>query len=233
MYKIDEIFDIKKHDIISITGAGGKTSLMASLALSLSKKGRVLVTTSTKIALPKEGFDKIFTSFDDYFDDKDVKIVCLGQMVQGKEKLASIGRDKLSKIIDDFDYVLIEADGCRNLPLKFRYPHEPVIYDFTTRVIGILPIKIMGKIASEEFIYNYQGFSKNIGTGIIDSKMINKLIAYDKGFYKGFEKEKYFFFNQVESKSDFYRIEEFKKEFNFADIKLRYGSLKEGKFYEN
>ena len=233
MYKIDEIFDIKKHDIISITGAGGKTSLMASLALSLSKNGRVLVTTSTKIALPKEGFDRIFTSFNDYFDDKDAKIVCLGQKVDGKEKLAIIGRYKLSKIVGDFDYVLIEADGCRNLPLKFRYPHEPVIYDFTTRVIGILPIKIMGKVTKDDFIYNYQGFSKNIGTGIIDSKMINKLIAYDKGFYKGFEKEKYFFFNQVESKSDFYRIEEFKKEFKFADIKLRYGSLKEGKFYEN
>ena len=61
----------------------------------------------------------------------------------------------------------------------------------------------------------------------------DRLIAYDKGFYKGFEKEKYFFFNQVESKEDFSNIEEFRKEFNFADIKLRYGSLKEGKFYEN
>lgn len=233
MNKIDEIFDIKKHDIISITGAGGKTSLMASLALSLSKKGRVLVTTSTKIALPKEGFDRIFTSFDAYFDDKDAKIVCLGHKVEGKGKLASIGRDNLSKIIDDFDYVLVEADGCRNLPLKFWYPHEPVIYDLTTKVIGILPIKIMGKETKDDFIYNYQGFSKNIGTGIIDSKMINKLIAYDKGFYKGFDKEKYFFFNQVESKADFSNIEEFRKEFNFADIKLRYGSLKEGKFYEN
>lgn len=233
MYEINEIFDIKKHDIISITGAGGKTSLMASLALSLSKNGRVLVTTSTKIALPKKGFDRIFTSFDDYFDDKKAKIICLGEKVPDNDKLASIGYENLSKIVGDFDYVLIEADGCRNLPLKFWYPHEPVIYDLTTKVIGILPIKIIGKLASSDFIYNFQGFSKNIGTGIIDSKMINKLIAYDKGFYKVFEKDKYFFFNQVESKEDYYNIEKFKKEFDFADIKLRYGSLKEGKFYEN
>lgn len=233
MNKINEIFDIKKHDIISITGAGGKTSLMASLALSLSKKGRVLVTTSTKIALPKKGFDRIFTSFDDYFDDKKANIICLGEKVPDKDKLGTIGYENLSKIVGDFDYVLIEADGCRNLSLKFWYPHEPVIYDLTTKVIGILPIKIIGKLASSDFIYNFQGFSKNIGTGIIDSKMINKLIAYDKGFYKGFENEKYFFFNQVESKEDYYNIEEFRKEFNFADIKLRYGSLKEGKFYEN
>ena len=233
MNKIEEIFDIKKGDIISITGAGGKTSLMASLALALSKKGRVLSTTSTKIAMPHKGFDRIFTSFGEYFDDKDSMSICLGEKISGVDKLSSIGYENLQKIKDDFDYVLIEADGCRNLPLKFWYPYEPVIYDFSTKVIGILPVNIIGRAASPDFIYNYEGFSKNIGTGIIDTKMINKLIAYDDGFYKGFDKEKYFFFNQVESEKDFDFIEEFKEAFNFSDIKLTYGSVKEGKFYEN
>lgn len=233
MNKIEEIFDIKKGDIISITGAGGKTSLMASLALALSKKGRVLSTTSTKIAMPDKGFDRIFTSFREYFDDKDSLSLCLGEKVPGVDKLSSIGYENLQKIKDDFDYVLIEADGCRNLPLKFWYTYEPVIYDFSTKVIGILSVKIMGKAASPDLIYNYEGFSKNIGTGIIDTKKLNKLIAYDDGFYKGFGKEKYFFFNQVESEKDFDFIEEFKEAFNFSDIKLIYGSVKEGKFYEN
>ena len=233
MNKIEEIFDIKKGDIISITGAGGKTSLMASLALALSKKGRVLCTTSTKIAMPDKGFDRIFTSFVEYFDDKDSMSLCLGEKVPGVDKLSSIGYENLQKIKDDFDYVLIEADGCRNLPLKFWYTYEPVIYDFSTKVIGILPVKIMGKAASPDFIYNYEGFSKNIGTGIIDTKKINKLIAYEDGFYKGFNKAKYFFFNQVESERDFDFIEEFKEAFDFSDIKLTYGSVKEGKFYEN
>ena len=233
MNKKEDIFDIKKNDIISITGAGGKTSLMASLALSLSKKGRVLVTTSTKIALPNSGFDRIFTSFDEYFDDKKSRIVYLGEKVENKEKLASIGYENLSKILADFDYILIEADGCRNQPLKFWYSHEPVIYNFTNKVIGVLPIKIMGKKASGDFIYNYEDFSKNIGTGIIDSRMIKKLISYNQGFYKNFDKDKYFFFNQVESKDDFSNIEKFRKDFDFDDIKLVYGSLKEGKFYEN
>lgn len=233
MKKIEEIFDIRKNDIISITGCGGKTSLMTSLALSLRKKGRVLVTTSTKIALPKDGFDRIYPSFDSYKYDKLERLVCLGEKVEGKDKLQSLGYDKLKAILGDFDYVLIEADGCRNLPLKFWYDHEPVIYDFTSKLIGVLPIKILGRKTNEEFIYNFQGFSKNIGSGIIDSKMINKLIAYEKGFYKAFDKDKYFFFNQVESRKDYERIEEFKKDFAFKDIKFTYGSIKEGKFYEN
>ena len=48
---LTKVFDIKKGDIITITGAGGKTSLMFSLARELSTLGRVLVTTTTKIFL--------------------------------------------------------------------------------------------------------------------------------------------------------------------------------------
>lgn len=233
MNKIEEIFDIQKNDIISITGSGGKTSLMAYLALSLSKKGRVLMTTSTKIALPKVASYKTYTSIDSYTNDKSDRIVCLGEEVTGKGKLKSVGYEKLKKIIDDFDYVLIEADGCRNLPLKFWYDYEPVIYDFTTKVIGIFPIKIMGCEVREDFTYNYPGFSKNIGTGIIDSKMIRRLIAYDKGFYKGFDGRKYLFINQVESERDFANVRKIRENFDFPAIKLSYGSIKEEKFYEN
>ena len=50
---LTKVFDIKKGDIITITGAGGKTSLMFSLARELSTLGRVLVTTTTKIFTPK------------------------------------------------------------------------------------------------------------------------------------------------------------------------------------
>ncbi len=230
MHNIEEIFDIQRNDIISITGSGGKTSLMTYLALSLSKKGRVLMTTSTKIALPKDPTYTTYTSFDSYVSDKSERIVCLGEEVSGKGKLKSLGYDNLK---EDFDYVLIEVDGCRNLPLKFWYDYEPVIYDFTTKVIGILPIKIMGRELKEDFTYNYKGFSKNIGTGIIDSKMIRRLIAYDKGFYKGFDGGKYLFLNQVEIEKDFANVRKIRGDFDFSDIKLSYGSIKEGKFYEN
>lgn len=233
MTKIEEIFDIQRNDIISITGSGGKTSLMTYLALSLSKKGRVLMTTSTQIALPKDPTHTTYTSFDSYLSDKSERIVCLGEEVSGKGKLKSVGYDNLKEVLDDFDYVLIEADGCRNLPLKFWYDYEPVIYDFTTKVIGILPIKIIGRELKEGFTYNYEGFSKNIGTGIIDSKMIRRLIDYDKGFYKGFDGGKYLFLNQVESEMDFANVREIRENFDFPDIKLSYGSIKEEKFYEN
>ena len=46
---MSELFNIIKGDIISITGAGGKTSLMFYLANQLKKRGTVLIATTTKI----------------------------------------------------------------------------------------------------------------------------------------------------------------------------------------
>ena len=63
--------------------------------------------------------------------------------------------------------------------------------------------------------------------------MIRRLIAYYKGFYKGFDGGKYLFLNQVESEKDFANVREIRENFDFSDIKLSYGSIKEGKFYEN
>ena len=47
-----EKFNIEKKDIITITGAGGKTTLMFLLSSELSKFGKVMATTTTKIYTP-------------------------------------------------------------------------------------------------------------------------------------------------------------------------------------
>lgn len=48
-----ELFNLIKGDIVSITGAGGKTSLMFYLANKLKKRGTVLIVTTTKIFKPE------------------------------------------------------------------------------------------------------------------------------------------------------------------------------------
>lgn len=56
-----EKFGIEKNMTVGITGSGGKTSLMFLLAKELSKKGRVLVTTTTKIYEPlKDKYEYLF-----------------------------------------------------------------------------------------------------------------------------------------------------------------------------
>lgn len=52
--KLTDVLNIERNSIVSIAGAGGKTTLMFQLAEELKDKGRVLITTTTKIYMPKE-----------------------------------------------------------------------------------------------------------------------------------------------------------------------------------
>ena len=53
MIELANCFDWPKHEIISVIGSGGKTSLINYLAKSYSHE-KVLISTTTKILLPKE-----------------------------------------------------------------------------------------------------------------------------------------------------------------------------------
>lgn len=227
-----EILDIKKTDIISITGSGGKTSLMFYLAKKLKTKGSVLVTTSTKIKLPRKNeADFIYKSFDQYQKPVSNDIIVLGEYINKKNKLKSLGFDKILQIKNDFDYILIEADGSRNLPLKYWKSYEPVIYDFTTKTIGIFPINLLGRKIDQSFIYNFKDFKENIRGDFVDEKMLEDLTK--SGIFKDFEGQKYIFLNKAED-----YINEAKDISNylnkkFKDLKSFYGSIYKEEFYEN
>ena len=231
---LDEILKIKKNDVISITGSGGKTSLMFYLANILKKKGSVLITTSTKIKVPeKDQVDELFLSFDDYIKkDFKNKIVGIGQKLDGVNKLKSIGENNLKTIKKDFDYIIIEADGCRNLPLKFWKEYEPVIYDFTDKLVGIFSIKVYGKEISPDFIYNFDEFRENIKSDIVDEEVFEKLIK--SGIFGNFCGEKFVFFNQADSifeKNQAKGVISYLRE--KINLKYFYGSILKEKYYEN
>ena len=59
-------FQINKKDIITIVGAGGKTSLMLSASSYLRKDYKVLVTTTTHIYMPeKKYYDEMIVVSED------------------------------------------------------------------------------------------------------------------------------------------------------------------------
>ncbi|MDY3005713.1 selenium cofactor biosynthesis protein YqeC [Anaerococcus porci] len=231
-----DILDIKKNDIISITGSAGKTSLMFYLAKRLRDKGKVLVTTSTKIKVPEnDEYDFLYTSKKDYKRPINNKLVVIGKLIKDKNKLKSIDKDILLEKIKDFDFTLIEADGSRNLPLKYWKDYEPVIYKETSKAIGIFPIKVLGKKPSNDFIYNYEYYIKNIGKDIISKEIILKLIKSKPGIFKGFEGKKIIYINQVESneeKEKAYDLAKYLKD-NLDQVMVFYGSILKEEYYEN
>lgn len=194
-------FSIKKSDIISITGSGGKTTLMESLGEELKNYGRVLITSSTKIRRPQnEHIDYIFDSFGEYKQIKEDKVlVAMGELDKNTNKFHAISQEQIELIRDDFDYIIIEADGCRNLPLKMWKSHEPVIYTISSKVICVFSAKVIGRKVEENFIYNYEDFKKLIKRDYVDEEVFLKLIRSKPGPFGDFGGDRYVFFNQVES----------------------------------
>ncbi|MBE6985462.1 MAG: putative selenium-dependent hydroxylase accessory protein YqeC [Ruminococcaceae bacterium] len=106
--------------LTAIIGSGGKTSLMLHLAQELSERARVIVTTSTHIFPPKE--IPITEEI-----QGDFSCICVGTPCENGK--LTTPRQSFEELKALADYVLIEADGSKHLPLKAHLAHEPVIPD--------------------------------------------------------------------------------------------------------
>lgn len=102
----------------AIIGSGGKTSLMLRLAQELSSVGKVIVTTSTHIFPPQKiSVVSRVGSFE--------CCICVGTpCAEGKLRAPAQSFEELAALTD---FLLIEADGSKHLPLKAHLAHEPVI----------------------------------------------------------------------------------------------------------
>lgn len=125
-----------RRGVTSVVGSGGKTSLLAALARELP--GTVVLTTTTHI-LPFADVPLV-TSAD--ADDvraalAESRVVCVGSQAEKNGKLVAPepGIDALAALAD---YVLVEADGARRLPLKAHAPWEPVIPACSGRTVLVL-----------------------------------------------------------------------------------------------
>lgn len=139
--EISRILQIQKG-ITAIIGSGGKTTLMLTLAEELSRQGRVIVTTSTKI-YPPENCPVVFDRQEAEEAFRKDAVVCLASPAE-RGKLAS-PRGGFEALLTLADYVLVEADGSKGLPLKAHAAHEPVIPAVSDQVICVVGADGFGK----------------------------------------------------------------------------------------
>ena len=122
--------------VTSVIGSGGKTSLLAVLARELP--GTVILTTTTHI-LPFEGIFTFTMQGMHGLAEKlaESRVVCVGSQAEKNGKLVApeLGIDVLATLAD---YVIVEADGARRLPLKAHAAWEPVIPACSDRTVLML-----------------------------------------------------------------------------------------------
>lgn len=111
-----------REGITALTGGGGKTTAMYILAGELRRLGTVVCTTTTHILPPEhlpvlEHVDRAVL--------ESGRCVCAGRPSEGGKLAAPV--QSMEELAALADYVLVEADGSRGLPVKAHLSHEPAI----------------------------------------------------------------------------------------------------------
>ena len=121
-----------KKGILCLTGSGGKTTLAHVLARQLP--GTVLFCTTTRIR-PSETLPVLQspTEADLAAALAAHRAVCAGEPAAGG-KLAAL-KQPMAVLARLADYVVVEADGSKTLPLKAHLAYEPVVPPETARTL--------------------------------------------------------------------------------------------------
>jgi len=177
--------------VVSIVGAGGKTTLMFSLARLLGSKSKVLVTTTTKIYVPNPGqydFMAIGSSnFDKYNRMPANGIYIYGNAVSDENKILGLSTEDVDSLALLFDYVLVESDGARGKLIKGWGGNEPVICSSTTHTVGVLNLNALGLTADEENVHRLDEFLKITGAQRhekINIEHLASLVFHKDGLFK-------------------------------------------------
>ena len=133
--------------VTALIGGGGKTTLLYTLAEELRARGSVLLCTSAHIRAPERyplvtgGADELRAALAAH------GVVCAGTpAADGRLTASAVPFETMAALAD---YVLVEADGSRGLPLKAHAPHEPVIPPNAQRVVLVVGADGFGKPVAE------------------------------------------------------------------------------------
>ena len=134
MMDISALLAVEKG-VTALIGGGGKTTLMYTLAEELRRRGTVIVTTSTHIQKPEQC--PVLTAADNVAAAlaKHGAVCVAGETAEGKLCAPALSFEVLAALAD---FVLVEADGSRRLPLKAHAPHEPVIPPNARRTVYVV-----------------------------------------------------------------------------------------------
>lgn len=185
-----EAFSLKDREVISLVGAGGKTTLLFALGNELSshRKG-ILLTTTTKIWEPAAYPSLAFFLSDQLSQMKKWVAENLDRypyLLIARERLKN---SKLQGIVPQWieelhslpgvSVVIVEADGAAGRSLKAPREGEPVVPQNTSLLIPVVGIDVLGCPLDEQHVFRSEIAARvlNMATGsTVTEEMIARLL---------------------------------------------------------
>ncbi|ADL03655.1 selenium cofactor biosynthesis protein YqeC [Lacrimispora saccharolytica] len=194
----------QEHMVIALTGGGGKTSAMFTLADELADMGkRVIVTTSTHIFYPEDRevvladragtVEEYLRGRKEWFSDPSGQVLVTGQPA-AEGKLKGMALEEMEQLPGLADVLLLEADGAKRLPLKIPREGEPALLKNTYGVIGCAGLDAIG-CQWKEKCFRWELAEKTFGwktdKSLITTAHMAKILASSHGTRKGAESMEY------------------------------------------
>ncbi len=204
---------LPEHAVISVVGAGGKTSLIFAWARELAASGKnVVITTTTHMYRP------------DHMEEPGIRIVVSDDPGR-PDKVTAPPPEILDSLKETADVVLIEADGSRRMPLKWPAPWEPAVPDYTDFTVCVAGLSALGQKTADA-VYRADDLPDALKRETVDMNLMHAVISSREGGQKGVRGDFRVFMNQVDDDIDrlasAYRLQQI---FAVMGIQSAWGSL--------
>jgi probable selenium-dependent hydroxylase accessory protein YqeC len=160
-HMLSDIIDISPGSLISIVGAGGKTTTMYTLASELAAKGlRIITTTTTNIYFPSQGetgtlivaaeTSTLLTMVKSAWEQH--QRITVAAKAIGAYKIGGLQPDQPFELLtkSGADVVILEADGARHSMIKAPAEHEPVVPSQTHIALLLMSAEAINQPLSAE-----------------------------------------------------------------------------------
>jgi probable selenium-dependent hydroxylase accessory protein YqeC len=173
---LTEALGLERAHLVSLCGAGGKTTLMFALAREWVRAGeRVLVTTTTKIArdeaagpwpaMAASSAEEILEHAHRLGDQRAGALIAYSGVGGAGGKVTGFAPELIDRLssVAHFDRILVEADGSARKPLKAPAAHEPVVPASSDAVIVVAGLNGLGQPLSAEHVFRPEIWARRTG----------------------------------------------------------------------
>ena len=196
-----EALGVDRSQVISLCGAGGKTTLMFALARELIARGeRVLLTTTTQIASdeaagPWASFaatdvDRVLEGARRLLPAAAGAVIAYSAVSHDRSKLVGFAPDVIDRVSGsrELDRILVEADGAARKPLKAPAAHEPVIPSSTDALIVVSGLNGVGQALRDDHVFHPEMWARLTGVArdsLVTARSLAQVVIHPDGLGKG------------------------------------------------
>ncbi len=195
---LSDIIDIPSGSLISLVGAGGKTTTMYTLAAELAAKSmRVVTTTTTNLYVPRQSeTDTLIISAETptllkmvNSAWKQYQRITVAAKAIGEGKINGLQLDQPYELLirSGADVVIVEADGARRSMIKAPAEHEPVVPPQTNIALLLMSAEVMNQPLSAEIAHRPERIAAvlaiNLGD-VLTPRHVARLMTNEQGAMK-------------------------------------------------